>query len=65
MPFGSSGAAAAWKRPISAYVRPPLDSMVCSRMTLAKARAWSPFVTCWPAHCEAYFATAGSLASPK
>src|SRR5262245_10444894 len=35
------------------------------RMTFANARAWSPFVTCSPAHWLAYLATAGSSAAPN
>ena len=51
--------------PSRAYVRPPDDSSACSRMTCANARDWSPVSTCSPAHCSAYFATAGSCVSPK
>src|SRR4029453_1439634 len=65
VPFWSAGFAADWKRPIWAYVRPPVASSVCIRMIFAKARAWSPVLTCWPAHWSAYFATAGSSLVPK
>src|SRR5262245_26298762 len=65
VPAGSSGFAAETNRPISAYVRPPVCSITCERMIFANARAWSPVFTGSPAHCSAYFATAGSSAVPN
>jgi hypothetical protein len=51
------------KRPICAYVWPPVASRVCLRMTFAKACASLPVSTFWPGIVESSVPTICSRAS--